>query len=187
MMNSALIQFTRTKHLILRSDLRHAIQTLALNHLHYCTQVWSTAGMSSTAPIRRSLRMAERLACSQLNDLNLLLREKIKVLRSRITQERSSHHINNCLLFKIYPWSHFFGRPCSKPAASNAWWCRIRFHQWLQSGLSLSRSPQIRYSPAAGSLYISLYDVNRKLSCFCCFRDLFEISLNLQCTYAVSH
>jgi len=97
-MNSALIQFARIKHLILRSDLRHAIQTIALNHLHYCTLVWSTAGTYATATIQRSLRMAERLACSQFKDLNLLCREKIKVLRSRITQKRSSHYINNCLL-----------------------------------------------------------------------------------------
>jgi len=97
-MNSALIQLARIKHLILRSDLRHAIQALALNHLHYCTLVWSTAGTSATAPIRRSLRMAERLTCSQFKDLNLLCREKIKVLRSRITQKLSSHYVNNCLL-----------------------------------------------------------------------------------------
>ena len=85
---SALIQLARIKHIILGSDLRHAIQTLALNHLHYCTLVWSTAGTSATAPIRRSLRMAERLACSQLKNLGLMCRD-MKVLRSRITQKRS--------------------------------------------------------------------------------------------------
>jgi len=69
-MNSALIQLARIKHLILRSDLRHAIQARALNHLHYCTLVWSTAGTSATAPIRRSLQMAECLACFQFKDLN---------------------------------------------------------------------------------------------------------------------
>ena len=86
-MNSALIQIARIKHLILRSDLRHAIQALALNHRHYCTLVWSTAGTFAKAPIQGSLRMAEHLACSQLRDLNLLCREQIKVLRSRITQK----------------------------------------------------------------------------------------------------
>jgi len=97
-MNSAPIQLAHIKHLILRSDLRHAIQALALNHLHYCTLVWSTAGTSATAAIRRSLRMAERLACSQFKDLGLLCRDKIKALRNRITQKGSSHYINNCLL-----------------------------------------------------------------------------------------
>jgi len=95
--NSALIQLARIKHLILRSDLRRAIQALALNHLHYCTLVWSTAGTSATTPILRSLRMAERLACSQFKGLGLLCREKIKVLRNRITQKRSLY---NCLLLK---------------------------------------------------------------------------------------
>jgi len=97
-MNSAPIQLARIKHLILRSGLRHAIQALAFNHLHYYTIVWNTAGTSATAPVRSSHRMAERLARSQFKDLNLLCREKIKVLRSRITQKRSSHYINNCLL-----------------------------------------------------------------------------------------
>jgi len=93
-MNSALIQLTRIKHLILRSDLRGAIHALPLNHLHYCTRVWSTAGTSATAPIQRSLWMAERLACSQFKDLNLLCREKI----SQIRLKKSSHYINNCRL-----------------------------------------------------------------------------------------
>jgi len=96
-MNSALIQLARIKHLILKSDLRRAIQALALNHLHYYTLVWSTAGTSATAPIRRSLRMAERLACSQFKDLGLLCREKIKVLRSRITRKRSSRYAHQQL------------------------------------------------------------------------------------------
>jgi len=95
-MNSALIQLAHTKHLILRSDLRNAVQALALNHLHYCTLVWSTAGTSATAPIRSSLRMAECLACYQFKDFRLMCRKKMKVLRNRITQKRSSY--NNCLL-----------------------------------------------------------------------------------------
>jgi len=102
-MNSALIHLTRIKHLILRSDLRHAIQALALNHRHYCTLVWSTAGTSATASIRRSLRMAERLACSQFKDLGLMCRETMKVLHNRVTQKRSSYYINNCLLLNPPP------------------------------------------------------------------------------------
>ena len=85
-MNSALIQLARIEHLISRSDLRHAIQALALDHLH-CTLVWSTAGTSATAPIRRFFRMAERLACSQFKGLRLMCREKMKVLRNPETRK----------------------------------------------------------------------------------------------------
>ena len=35
--------------------------------------------------------------------------------------------------------------------------------------------------------YIGLYDLNRKWSCFCCFSNLFENSLNLQCIHDISH
>jgi len=97
-MNSALIQLARIKHLILRSDLRHTIQALLLNHLHYCTLVRSVAGTSATAPNRRSLRMTERPACSQFKDLNLMCRDKMKVLHNQIMQKRYSYYINNCLL-----------------------------------------------------------------------------------------
>jgi len=97
-MNSALIQLARIKYLILRSDLRYDIQALALNHLHYYTLIWGTAGMSAAAPIWRSLIMAERLACSQFKDMGLMCREKMKVLCNRISQKRSSDYISNCLL-----------------------------------------------------------------------------------------
>jgi len=81
-----------------RSDLRHAIQALALNHLHYCTLVWSAAGTSATAPMPRARRMTERLACSQFHDLGMMCKEKMKVLRNRITHKWSSYYNNNCLL-----------------------------------------------------------------------------------------
>ena len=35
--------------------------------------------------------------------------------------------------------------------------------------------------------YIGLHDLNRKLSCFCCFSNLFEILLNVQCIHGISH
>jgi len=42
--------------------------------------------------------MAERLVCSQSQDLGLMCREKRKVLHNRVTEKRSSYYINNCLL-----------------------------------------------------------------------------------------
>jgi len=44
--------------------------------------------------------MAQHLSCSQFKDLGLMCREKIKGIRNRIMQKRSSYYINNCLLLK---------------------------------------------------------------------------------------
>jgi len=57
-----------------------------------------TVHSHSTAPIRRSPRIAELLSCSQFKDLGLIWRDKIKGLRNRIMQKRLRYYINNCLL-----------------------------------------------------------------------------------------
>ena len=56
-----------------------------------------TVHSHSTAPIRRSPRMAQLLSCSQFKDLGVMWRDKIKGLRNGIVQKRSRFYINNCL------------------------------------------------------------------------------------------
>jgi len=57
-----------------------------------------TVHSHSTAPIRRSPRMAQLLSCTQFKDLGLMCRDKIKGLRYRIMPKRLRYYINNCLL-----------------------------------------------------------------------------------------
>ena len=57
-----------------------------------------TVHSHSTAPIRRSPRMAKLLFCSLFKDLVLMWRDKIKGLSNRIMQKRLRCYIYNCLL-----------------------------------------------------------------------------------------
>ena len=59
--------------------------------------------------------------------------------------------------------------------------------RWLLSGYRRIR-PYLNTDPVVELLahYIGLYDLNRKLSCFCCFSNLFENSLNVQCIHDIN-
>jgi len=86
----------------------------------------------------------------------------------------------------VSPLISYFGRSCPTPAASNArytiqWWAELsdfrQIRPYLNTNLVVKQL----------TLYIGLYDLNRKEICFCCFSYLFEKSLNVQCIYDVSH
>ena len=68
--------------------------------------------------------------------------------------------------------------------------CLIRHVRWWAA---LSDSRRIRSylntDPVVKQLtyYIGLYDLYRKRICFCCFNNLFENSLNVQCIHDISH
>jgi len=62
------------------------------------------------------------------------------------------------------------------------WW-------WAELSDSHRFRPYVNTDPIVKLLayYIGLFDLTRKQSCFCCFSNLFENSLNVQCIHNLSH
>ena len=60
---------------------------------------------------------------------------------------------------------------------------------WPERSDSQRIRPYLNTDPVVKLLthYIGLYDLNRKWSCFCCFSNLFEKSLNVQCIHDINH
>ena len=61
------------------------------------------------------------------------------------------------------------------------WWGELSDSRWIH--------PYLNTDPVVKQLthYIGLYDLNRISSRFCCFNNLSENSLNVQCIHDVSH
>jgi len=89
----------------------------------------------------------------------------------------------------IVPLISFLGRSYSKPAASNACWRYDLIRWWAELSDFCRIRPYLNTDPVVELLthYIGLYDLNRKWSCLCCFSNLFENSLNVQCIHDISH
>jgi len=61
------------------------------------------------------------------------------------------------------------------------WWAELSDPRQFRS--YLNTDPVVKLL----AHYIGLFGLNRKWSCFCCFSNLFESSLNLQYIYDISH
>lgn len=93
---AALIQLARAKHLIPKEDLTKTIQAIALNHLHYCANVWTTAGSTATGLIFISIRMSEKIAGEDFYEYNFatLAKNKLQTIHNKIDHKSSSVYIN---------------------------------------------------------------------------------------------
>jgi len=84
-------------------------------------------------------------------------------------------------LFHIHHVKWFMTIKCLISHDTIQWWadlsecCRFRPH--LNTHLVVKQLTH----------YLGLNDLNRKWSCFCCFGNLFENSLNVQCIHDISH
>ena len=90
--------------------------------------------------------------------------------------------VSHCTL-DLISWKILLKTCCLKCLTgydSIRWWAKLSDSCWIH--------PYLNTDPVVNQLthYMGLYDLNRKWS-FCCFSNLFENSLNVQCIHDISY
>ena len=95
--NAAIIQLARIRRLLPLETLRSTTLSLAMSHLHYCTNVWSVATAKALAPVQRCIRFAEKVCRCELPSSDRIANERLSKLSAAARAGTSSHFINSCL------------------------------------------------------------------------------------------